>query len=195
MIIKTNEIIVSQEDLRPNVGVLLGGCGAVVLISAITLPWSVAIASTVLGALMIAGADVDARTFLLPDIITWGGIVSGILAAPALDPFEPWLSTGAAMARAMGTALALALLRSCYAGLKRREGLGFGDIKLAAAVGAWLPLAAIPFCFALATASALVSVVLARLRGKRIDPTMKLPFGAFLCPALWLIFYAGEVSA
>ena len=90
--------------------------------------------------------------------------MSGILAAPALDPFEPWLSTGAAMARAMGTALALALLRSCYAGLRGREGLGFGDIKLAAAVGAWLPLAAIPFCFALATTSALVSVILARLQ-------------------------------
>ncbi len=98
------------------------------------------------------------------------------------------------MARAIGTALALALLRSCYAGLKGREGLGFGDIKLAAAVGAWLPLAAIPVCFALATISALVSVILARLHGKRIDATMKLPFGTFLCPALWLIFYVGEVS-
>ena len=60
--IEANEIIVSEEDLRPNLAVLFGGCGAVALISAITLPWPVAIASTVLGALMIAGADVDSRT-------------------------------------------------------------------------------------------------------------------------------------
>ena len=192
--IEADEIVLSEEDLRPNLVILLGGCGAVALISAITLPWLVALASTALAAFMIAGAEVDARTYLLPNIVTWGGVVSGILAAPALDPFEPWLSTGAAMTRAAGTALALALIRASYAGLRGREGLGFGDIKLAAAVGAWLPLSAIPLCFALATASALVSVILARLRGEKIDATMKLPFGAFLCPALWLIFYVVSVD-
>ena len=89
-----------------------------------------------------------------------------------------------------GTAFALVLLRWCYTWLRGREGLGFGDVKLAAAVGAWLPLASIPFCFALATCSALVTIMLARLRGESIDATAKLPFGAFLCPALWLVFYA-----
>ena len=184
----------SEEDLRPNVAILCGGCGAVALFSAMSLPWPVAIASTILGALMIAGADVDARTYLLPDMITCGAIISGVLAAAALDPFEPWLGAGAAVARAAGTALALALLRWGYARLRRREGLGFGDIKLAAAVGAWLSLADIPICFAVATGSALVTVTLARLRGEEIDATMKLPFGAFLCPALWLVFYAGALS-
>jgi len=91
-------------------------------------------------------------------------------------------------------ALALATVRWCYGLLKKREGLGFGDIKLAAAVGAWLPLADIPLCFAVATSSALVTVILARLRGQGIDATMKLPFGAFLCPALWLVFYAGALA-
>lgn len=143
---------------------------------------------------MIAGADVDSRTYLLPDIITWGAIVSGILAAPALDSFEPWLSTGTATARALATALALALLRFFYNEFRGHEGIGFGDIKLAAAVGAWLPLEAIPLCFALATSSGLVTVALARLYGAKIDATTKLPFGTFLCPALWLIFYIGKLS-
>jgi leader peptidase (prepilin peptidase)/N-methyltransferase len=186
---------VSEEGLRPNLTVFIGGCGAIALISVISLPWPVAIASIALGALMIAGADIDARTYLLPDTVTWGGIVTGILAALVFDPSDLWLSTGTATARAVGTALALALVRWCYARLRGREGLGFGDIKLAAAVGTWLPLAAIPYCFALATASALVTVILARLRGERIDGTMKLPFGAFLCPALWLVFYAGVLTA
>jgi leader peptidase (prepilin peptidase) / N-methyltransferase len=143
--------------------------------------------------LMIAGAEVDARTYLLPDTVTWGGITLGILAAPALNPFEPWLSAGAAVARAAGTAFAVVVLRWCYARLRGREGVGFGDVKLAAAVGAWLPLASIPLCFALATCSALVTIMLARLRGESIDATTKLPFGAFLCPALWLVFYAVEL--
>ena len=143
---------------------------------------------------MIAGAEVDARTYLLPDAVTWSAIALGILAASALNPFEPWLSAGAAVARGTWTAAALALLRWGYAQIRGREGLGLGDVKLAAAVGAWLPLALIPFCFALATCAALVTVLFARLRGESVAATAKLPFGAFLCPALWLVFYASELS-
>jgi leader peptidase (prepilin peptidase)/N-methyltransferase len=68
--------------------------------------------------------------------------------------------------------------------------LGLGDIKLSAAVGAWLPVETIPWCFGLAAGGALIAVMFARLRGESIDATMKIPFGAFLCPALWLAFYA-----
>jgi leader peptidase (prepilin peptidase) / N-methyltransferase len=191
--IDVQETIVSGEDLRPNLTVLFGAGGAVALISMMSLPLPIAIASTVLGALMIAGAEVDARTYLLPDTVTWGGIAFGVLAAAALNPFEPWLSAGAAVARAAGTAFALVLLRWGYGWLRSREGLGFGDVKLAAAVGAWLPLASISFCFALATCAALITVMLGRLRGESVDATAKLPFGAFLCPALWLVFYACQL--
>jgi len=184
----------SEHDLRPNLAVLFGAGSAVALISALSLPWPVAIASITLAALMIAGADIDARTYLIPDTVSCGALLAGILAAAFLDPSGPWAALGAAIARAAGTALVLATVRWCYELLRTREGLGFGDIKLAAAVGAWLPLVDIPLCFAVATSSALLTVVLARLRGQGIDATMKLPFGAFLCPALWLVFYAGVLA-
>jgi leader peptidase (prepilin peptidase)/N-methyltransferase len=190
---EAEDAITSGEDLRPNLAVLLSAGGAVALISTLSLPLPIAIASSLLGALMVAGAEVDARTYLLPDTVTWGAITLGILAAPALNPFEPWLSAGAAVVRAAGTALALVVLRWGYGWLRSREGLGLGDVKLAAAVGAWLPLASIPLCFALATCTALVTIMLARLRGESIDATTKLPFGAFLCPALWLVFYVVEL--
>ncbi len=64
-------------DLRPNPAILVGAGGALALVSAVFLPWPFAIASSVLGALMIAGADVDARTFLLPDTVTFGAAVAG----------------------------------------------------------------------------------------------------------------------
>jgi len=180
-------------DLRPNPAILLGAGAALALVSAAFLAWPVAIASTVLGTLMIAGADVDARTYLLPNAVTFGATLVGIAAAPLLDPLDPWLAVGSATARAVGCAMALALLRSSYARIRRQEGLGFGDVKLAAAVGAWLPLDVIPLCFALAAIAALVSVVIAQLRGRAIERATRLPFGAFLCPSLWLVFYASAL--
>ena len=181
---------VGEVNLRPALGVLATGFAIVAIVSFVSLAWPQALASTLLGTLMIAGADVDARTFLLPDTVTLGALIGGILAAAVLDPFDPADSAGEASARALGTAAMLLLVRWSYARLRGREGLGLGDIKLAAAIGAWLPLDAIPICFALASSAALILVLFARLRGRPLEAATKLPFGAFLCPALWLVFYA-----
>jgi len=183
----------SEDDLNPNPAVLLGGVAAIALVSSLSLPWPVAIASTVLGALMVAGADIDARTFLLPDLITFGAVVCGIVAAPLLDAAQPWAAAGEAVARAACVAAVLALFRSSYAWLRRNEGLGLGDVKLAAGIGAWLPVEAIPLCFGLATTSALLTVIFARFRGQSMMRTTRIPFGAFLCPALWIVFFADRV--
>jgi leader peptidase (prepilin peptidase)/N-methyltransferase len=184
-----------DESLCPNLAILAGASAVIVLLSVLMLPWPAAVASAVLGSLMIAGADVDARTCLLPDIVTWGAAGCGIVAAAALNPYDEWHAGAAAILRAAGTAFALGLLRWCHARLRTREGLGFGDVKLAAAVGAWLPLEAIPLCFALAAGAALVAVLLAHLRGEAISGLTKIPLGAFLCPALWLIFYVGVLPS
>lgn len=184
----------ADDDIRPNPAIVLGGSGAILIVSVLALPWPLAIASTVLGALMLAGAEVDARTCLLPDAVTWGALAGGLLAAPALDPSNPWHAVAFALIRAATTAATLGLLRWSYARLRGREGLGFGDVKLAAAVGAWLPLEAIPLCFGFAAVAALMMVMSALARGEPIDATTKIPFGAFLCPALWLIFYATALS-
>jgi leader peptidase (prepilin peptidase) / N-methyltransferase len=192
--VEAGEAVGSEVDLRPSPAILIGGACVIGLISALSLPWPVAIASTMLGTLMIAGADVDARTFLLPDLITFGAVFCGILAAPLLDTTDPWVAAGQAIARAGCVAGALALFRGGYAWSRKTEGLGLGDVKLAAAIGAWLPLEAIPLCFGLATSGALVTVMLARLSGQAVMRTTRIPFGAFLCPALWIVFYADSAT-
>ena len=68
--LEAGEAIGPEVDLRPSLAILIGGACAIGLISALSLPWPMAVASTMLGMLMIAGADIDARTFLLPDLIT-----------------------------------------------------------------------------------------------------------------------------
>jgi leader peptidase (prepilin peptidase)/N-methyltransferase len=192
--VEAGEAIGSEVDLRPSLAILIGGACVIGLISALSLPWPVAIASTMLGTLMIAGADVDARTFLLPDLITFGALFCGILAAPLLDTTDPWAAAVQAIARAGFVAGALALFRAGYGWIRKTEGLGLGDVKLAAAIGAWLPLEAIPLCFGLATSGALVTVMLARLNGQAVMRTTRIPLGAFLCPALWIVFFADSVT-
>ena len=188
------EALGSEDDLSPNPMVLAGGVVVIGVISALTLPWPVAIASAVLGALMVAGADVDARTFLLPDAITWGAVACGIVAASLLHPAAPWLTAGEAIARAACIAAALALFRSGYAWIRRSEGLGLGDVKLAAAIGAWLSVDAIPLCFGLATTSALLVVMFGYLKGQSVTRATRIPFGAFLCPSLWVVFYVESAT-
>jgi leader peptidase (prepilin peptidase) / N-methyltransferase len=188
------EVPAAATTLRPDPKVLIGGSLAIALLSVAFLPWPLAAASTTLGALMLAGAEIDARTFLLPDLVTGGALVSGLVAAAIFDPVSAWLGLATAAARAAATALVLGLVRAGYARLRNREGLGLGDIKLAGALGAWLPLEAIPLCFALATAAALLAVLLAALRGQRVERTTRVPLGAFLCPALWLTYFASVLT-
>jgi leader peptidase (prepilin peptidase)/N-methyltransferase len=138
---------------------------------------------------MIAGAEVDTRTYLLPDLVTLGALACGVFVQFVLDPFSPVQSAGLALARGAATALVLVLVRWGYAWRREREGIGLGDVKLAAAIGAWLPVEAIPVCFLLATCGAFVAVLLARLRGASFDRTTRVPFGTFLCPSLWFTFF------
>jgi len=180
-------------DLRPTPGILLAGTAAVAALSFPFLAWPEATASTLLGSLMIYGAEIDARDLLLPDIVTLGGAVSGILAHALLEP--GWDASSSAALRAICLAGVLESFRQAFLHIRRRDGLGFGDVKLAAAVGAWLTLDFIPLCFALAASAGLVTLALSSLRGEKLDAQAKLPFGLFLCPALWFVNYASLISS
>lgn len=191
----TQEETTGEADVRPNLAVLLGGVAAVALVAGWSLPGPAAVAATGLGVLMVAGADIDARTCLIPDLVSLGALAGGLLVASVLAPADPLTGLAAAAGRAALTALCVFLVRVGYGWLRGREGLGLGDVKLAGAVGAWLPLEAIPLCIGLAALGALACVALARVRGEDIAATTRLPFGAFLCPALWLVTYAVMLSA
>jgi leader peptidase (prepilin peptidase) / N-methyltransferase len=181
---------VEEPPLRVNWAVVLCGAAAVAAISVAVLPWPSAALSTALGTLMVIGADVDARSYMLPDITTLGAALCGVVAGAALDPLSPWTAMAGSAARSAGTAAILALLAWGYRLRSGKEGLGRGDVKLAAAVGAWLPVGAIPLCFGLATGAALLAVLIARLRGETVSRLTRVPLGAFLCPSLWFVFFA-----
>jgi len=181
-----------REDLRPNLAVSLVRAVAVALISTMSLPCRSQSLRPYLGALMIAGAEVDARTYLLPDTVP-GRHRFGVLAAPALNPFEPWLSAGTAVVRAAGTAFALVLLRWGYGWLRSREVLASANVTASlrrSALGS--RLASIPFCFALATCSALVTVMLRRLAVRGSTGQRSCRSAHSCAPLCGLVFYVCE---
>jgi leader peptidase (prepilin peptidase)/N-methyltransferase len=78
-------------------------------------------------------------------------------------------------------------VRAAYRVLRGREGLGLGDVKLAAAAGAWLSLLMLPMAIEIAALAALTAYVLRQGNRRRaLRATGRIPYGTFLAPAIWL---------
>jgi leader peptidase (prepilin peptidase)/N-methyltransferase len=140
---------------------------------------------------VIAIAAIDARRFIIPDELTLAGLVLGIANA-GLDAWPgAWSaifeSIGAALLRGAVLAGAFFALRAAYARLRRREGIGLGDVKLAGAAGVWLAWTTIPVSIEIAALAALAVYVVRQVAGGRVmSATARMPFGLFLAPAIWL---------
>lgn len=136
--------------------------------------------------LMIALAGIDAEHYVLPDRITLPGIVAGL----ALSPWVAWNSLLAAFAgAALGGGLLLALWGGWYL-LRGEEGMGLGDVKMLAMVGAFLGWkGALVTLFFGAVAGALVGLALL-WRGRGGLKT-RLPFGSFLALGGLVALFAG----
>lgn len=131
-------------------------------------------------------AAVDARRFLIPDRLNAIGVGLGLLHAAVQGGGDP-ASVGAAVLRAVSLAALFWTVRAVHAQLRGREGIGRGDVKLAAVAGAWLDVAVIPAAIEIAALSALaVAGTRALVRGEPLRSTARLPFGLFLAPSIWI---------
>ena len=142
-----------------------------------------------LGWWLLALGWIDARSWLLPDLLTLPLVVAGLVAAWA---FEPAGLAGRALGAALGY-LALRAVALAYRALRGREGLGAGDAKLLAAAGAWVGARALPQVILLAALAGLLAALCLRLAGTRLGPNSALPFGPFLALATWLVWLAPAV--
>lgn len=139
-----------------------------------------------LGLLMLGVAESDARRFVAPDALTAPAFALGLVEAGLTDGAE---GVETAVLGAAFAAAAFFALRWLYRRLRGREGLGLGDVKLAAVAGAWLGAAATPVAIDFAALAA-IAAYLARQRrkGRALRLTARLPFGAFFAPAIWIVF-------
>jgi leader peptidase (prepilin peptidase)/N-methyltransferase len=164
------------------VALLLG-----VFASLVTAPGAEGLYGAFLAALMLAIAAYDARHYLIPNALTGAAFALALLRAAALVPDIGIEALLWPVARAAAVALPLLLLMALYRRWRGRDGLGLGDVKLAAVCGAWLDLATVAAVIELAALLAIgVYVANAALRRKPLRGTAFLPFGLFLAPAVWI---------
>lgn len=132
-------------------------------------------------------AAIDIATMRLPDLITLPLILAGLLFSLIIDINEP---VSAALGAVAGYLL-IAMLRHVWLRWKRVEGIGLGDAKLLAALGAWTGLAGLPVILLLASATGLVlSVCIALISGRPLHLT-RIPFGPFLAFGGWATWWIG----
>ncbi|MGR1580852.1 prepilin peptidase [Thalassobius sp. S69A] len=139
--------------------------------------------------LLLALAMCDLTRFRLPDPLTLCAFVVALVIAV----MPGGIGMQAGLTGALAGAGSFAALRWGYRALRGREGLGLGDVKLMAGLGAWSGVRDLPLLVLIAAscalAVALVPRVLARSRGTKPLALRALPFGAALCGsagALWL---------
>lgn len=128
----------------------------------------------------------DLLYFRLPDALTAALLVLG-LALAALDPGRGWLE---GLLTAAGAGVAFLALRIGYRTLRGREGLGLGDVKLAAGIGAGLGWALFPVATLLAALLGLSAASFEAAReGGLPRAATRLPLGTYLCAATALIWF------
>lgn len=119
----------------------------------------------------------DLLSFLLPDPLTAALFLAGMGLA-LLDPARG-LADGV-LSAAVGSCAFLAI-RLAYQALRGAEGLGLGDVKMMAGIGAGLGWEAIPLVTLLAAAMALAVVAIDALWHRRMPvAAARLPFGCYL---------------
>jgi leader peptidase (prepilin peptidase)/N-methyltransferase len=170
-------------------------------------PTLAAVKFCIYGASLVALIFADLEERILPDEFTLGGAAAGLLLAwfvPVKDDIahallwlagahwsDQWTSVAEAVLGAAVPTLFLWLGGWLYLKVRHREGLGLGDVKLIAMVGAFLGLRGA--LLTVIAGSLLGSVVgYAYIRITRQDPaTYELPFGTFLGIAAIAVSMAG----
>jgi leader peptidase (prepilin peptidase)/N-methyltransferase len=129
-------------------------------------------------AALVALAWIDLQTGLLPDVITLPLLWLGLLVNTAHVFTGP---AAAILGAASGYAF-LWLLFHAFRLATGREGMGHGDFKLLAALGAWLGVAALPWVLIMASVAGVV-VGLALIFMRRFARGQPQPFGPYLAAA------------
>jgi leader peptidase (prepilin peptidase)/N-methyltransferase len=166
---------------------------ALTMLMAVAVLWRfgagwTAVASFGLCATLIALAFIDARTQLLPDAITLPLLWAGLL----LNLGSTFVPLSDAVIGAAAGYLFLWLVYWIFRLVRGKEGMGYGDFKLLAALGAWFGWQALPQLILLSAGAGAVLGLVAMARG-RLKRDQTLPFGPYLAIAGVVSLFLGDI--
>jgi leader peptidase (prepilin peptidase)/N-methyltransferase len=138
---------------------------------------------------LIALTFIDFDTQLLPDSITlpllWGGLLANVAG------FVPGVSLRDAVVGAIAGYVALWTIYWLFKLVRGKEGMGYGDFKLLAALGAWLGWQMLPLIVLLSSfVGAAIGIGLVVFKGR--DHQIPLAFGPYLAIAGAIALFFGR---
>ena len=143
--------------------------------------------AALLGCYLVALSGIDLRTRLLPDQLTlplmWLGLIG------SLDNL--YMPAKPALLGAIAGYVSLWLVWWLFKQVTGKEGMGRGDFKLLAALGAWVGLSGVlPIILISSVVGAVIGSVWLGIKGR--DRATPIPFGPYLAIAGWIVFFWGE---
>ncbi|HEY2675637.1 MAG TPA: A24 family peptidase [Steroidobacteraceae bacterium] len=140
----------------------------------------------------LTGIDLDHQ--LLPDDITlpllWAGLLAAVILGSTTGSAVPAAAHDAVIGAAAGY-LSLWLVFHVFRRVTGKEGMGYGDFKLLAALGAWLGWKMLPLVILLSAATgAVLGILMIVFRGR--DRGAPMPFGPYLAAAGWIAMMYGD---
>ena len=180
---------VRKAELAEALLIFVVGVGAVAASLVVAPGWG-GVAGAGLAVLALTIAVVDRRCFIIPDPLNALTFLVGTLALGLKNEASEAIANAFVRAAVMfGVFLAF---RVGYGKLRGREGMGLGDVKLAAVAGVWLNWTDLPIAVDMAALSALASALLGRATGREWSATEKLPFGFFFAPTIWICWLSAS---
>lgn len=177
-----------QTAISPRYPLVELATGLLFAVLAWHLGWTIQLPGyLLLTAVLVALTCIDADTQLLPDSLTLSLLWAGLL-------FNLWTGTVQLSDAVLGAAAGYLSLWLVYWGFRLatgKEGMGFGDFKLLAALGAWLGWQMLPLVILLSSlVGAIIGVALILLA--RLGRGQPLPFGPYLAVAGWIALLWGH---
>jgi leader peptidase (prepilin peptidase) / N-methyltransferase len=167
----------------------LAALGVAIWSAAVLSGWLVA-ATAAYGWALLTLAWIDQRHEYVPDVINLPLIPAGLLTAWFAVP-EFWIDH--LIGAIAGFALLL-LVREIYRRLRGRTGLGFGDVKLLAGIGAWVAWQGLASVVLIAALSGLLLAAVRHRKGQPLELAGRLAFGPHLALAGWLVWLYGPFN-
>lgn len=146
------------------------------------------IASLILAMSLLVLSYIDLRSGLLPNALTLPLGVAGLLYAGLIGGYPISSIAGALIGYGL-----IAGLASLWRRTRGYEGIGLGDAKLLAAIGAWVGVTALPLVLLFSSGLGIIAALIGATNAAAKTNRLAIPFGPCLAIAAWSAWVTGVI--